>query len=182
MIKEAKRFKKDLVKDFYHLHSHKNRTDWCYCAAWWVDSWDGWSDRTAEENRKLREELLASGEYDGYLLYLDQDPVGWCQVGRRDRLKKLTRQFDLDPDPGTWAITCFLIAPEKRRAGLAQDFLGLVLADLLSRSVKRVEAFPRRGQGLDEQDLWNGPESMFINAGFSIVRDHPERPLLALEL
>ena len=45
-----------------------------------------------------------------------------------------------------------------------------------------MEAFPMRGQDLDEKDPWNGPESMFISAGLSIVRDHPERPLLALEL
>lgn len=178
----VKRFNKDLVKDYYHLHSQKNGADWCYCVAWWVESWDGWSARTAEENKKLRDELLASGEYDGYLLYLDQDPVGWCQVGRRDRLKKLAWQFELDPDPRAWAITCFLISPEKRHGGLAIDFLGRILNDLRSRGVSRVEAFPKRGQDLDESDLWNGPESMFIKAGFSIIREHPERPLLALDL
>jgi GNAT superfamily N-acetyltransferase len=178
----VKRFDKSLIGDFYRLHNRNEMAGWCFCVAWWVESWDGWGDRTAHENLQLRNELLAEGEYDGYLLYLDREPVGWCQVGPRDRLEKLTRQFALDPDPDMWAITCFLIKPEVRREGLADYLLHQLLADLRIRGMRSVQAFPKRGAGMDEMDMWNGPESMYLQAGFTILVDDPRRPVLIYDL
>jgi ribosomal protein S18 acetylase RimI-like enzyme len=181
MRTEVHRFDASRRADFFRLHNDANGCGWCLCVAWWTPTWDGWGDRTAEENRRLRESLLDRGEYDGYLLYVDETPAGWCQVGARDRLDKLARQFDLAPDPATWAITCFQIAPTYRRQGLATFLLAEVLRDLRQRGVRRVEAFPKRGDWLEVEDLWNGPESMFRAAGFRVMRDDPKRPVLALE-
>ena len=108
MKREVRRLTAELVDDFFRLHSEENGCGWCCCVAWWVPTWEGWGDRSANENRALREKLFKQGEYDGYLLYVDDEPVGWCQVGPRDRLEKLVGQFSLAPDPSAWAITCFL--------------------------------------------------------------------------
>jgi GNAT superfamily N-acetyltransferase len=167
--------------DFYTIHCDGNDTGWCNCIAWWVPTWDGWEERTPEQNRELRESLFDRGEYDGYLIYADGKPAGWCQVGPRDRLEKLVRQFALSPDAGIWAITCFLIAPEYRRAGLSRHLLDGVVRDLTSRGVARVEAFPKRG-GLDAGDLWTGPEELYREAGFTVIRDHERFPVLSLDL
>jgi GNAT superfamily N-acetyltransferase len=175
------RFDASRRADFFRLHSDENGCGWCYCVAWWVPTWQGWGERTAAENRILRDALCDSGEYDGYLLYVDGVPAAWCQVGPRDRLEKLARQFQLAPDPAAWAITCFLVAPRYRRTGLAARLLQEVLEDLHRQNVRSVEAFPRRGDKLDEDDLWNGPEAMFLNAGFIVVRQDPTRPILALQ-
>jgi GNAT superfamily N-acetyltransferase len=180
MNTEIVRFDASRRADFFKLHSAVNDHNWCFCAAWWVKTWEGWGQRTAEENRALRETLCDRGEYDGYLLYFDEKPIGWCQVGPRDRLGKLTEQFQLDPSPNTWAITCFLIAPAYRGQGWASHLLNEVLKDLLARGVKRVEAFPKRGV-TEVAELWNGPESMFLRAGFLPSKDDQKRPILALE-
>jgi GNAT superfamily N-acetyltransferase len=143
-----------------------------------VRTWEGWGERSAEQNRTLREALFERcDQYDGYLFYVDDEPVGWCQAGPRDRLEKLARQFNLEPDPDTWALTCFLIAPRARGQGMAASLLAGVLDDLRARGVKRVEAFPKRGESLDAGDLWNGPEALFRAAGFAVVRDDPVRPV-----
>ncbi|NDJ77331.1 MAG: GNAT family N-acetyltransferase [Chloroflexi bacterium] len=176
------RLDEDRIPDFFHLHHADNDAGWCFCVAWWVRAWQGWSERTSLQNRTLREALFRVGQLDGYLLYADDEPVGWCQVGLRDRLGKLMRQFELEQDPETWAITCFLIAPDFRGRGVASFLLDAVLNDLEQRGVQRVEAFPKRGGNLDEYDLWNGPEAMFLAAGFVVVDDDPARPVLALEL
>jgi hypothetical protein len=103
---EVVRFEPGRRADFLALHDDANDAGWCRCVAWWTPTWEGWGERTAEENLALREELLERGEYDGYLAYAGGVPVGWCQAGPRDRLAKLARQFGLAPDPHTWAITC----------------------------------------------------------------------------
>ena len=173
----VERFCAERREDFYRAHG-----DWCFCVAWHVPTWDGWGDRTAEQNRGLRERLCDSGEYDGYLLYDGDEPVGWCQVGPRDRLAKLRTQFALEPAPENWAITCFQIHPDHRRRGCARRLLTAVLADLRARGVACVEAFPKRGPDLDVDDLWNGPEAMFLAAGFTVTRDDDARPVLIIEL
>jgi ribosomal protein S18 acetylase RimI-like enzyme len=179
---EVRRFSPQLRRDFFRLHSAENDAGWCFCAAWWTPTWEGWGDRTAEQNRSTREELCRTGEYDGYLLYDEGNPVAWCQVGPRDRLTKLVRQFHFDPSPETWAVSCLLVAPAFRRRGLAAHLLRQVIRDLKARGVRRVECYPKRGEGLSDGELWNGPEAMYRDAGFTLFRDDPKRPVLALDL
>ena len=181
MHRKVVRFDASCREDFFRVHSDANEAGWCQCVAWWVPTWDGWGDRTAEANRRLRDELLDRGEYDGYLLYVDGVPAGWCQVGPRDRLAKLARQYRLEPDPTTWALSCIMIAPASRGKGLAAFLVQEGLRDLRARGVRRVEAYPKRGEGLDAADVWTGPEPLWRSAGFQVVRDDPRRPVLAVE-
>lgn len=177
----VRRFEPSLKRDFLELHCEQQGLGWCRCVAWWVPTWDGWGARSAEENLALRESLWERGECDGYLAYEGAKPIGWCQVGERDRLEKLRDQYGLPPRPGTWAITCFAIARDHRRQGLARFVLDAVLADLRERGVRRIEAFPKRAAGTYSSELWTGPEQMYLAAGFRVERDDPLRPILVLE-
>jgi GNAT superfamily N-acetyltransferase len=167
------------VPAFQALHA---TAGWCFCVAWWVESWEGWGKRTAEENRDLRAALTSTGIFDGYLAFDDGRPVGWCQALPRDQLLKIRRHFALDADPATWAIGCFYIHPAHRRRGIARALLEHVLADLPGRGAGRVEAYPKRLATPAAGDLWNGPESLFRAAGFTLVKDDPVRPVLAKTL
>ncbi len=180
--REVVRFDPSRRGDFFRLHGAANGCGWCFCVAWWVPTWDGWGERTAVENRRLREELFDRGEHDGYLLYSGGVPAGWCQAGPRDRLAKLVRQFARPADPEAWAITCFQIAPAHRRQGLAGYLLAEVLADLKQRGARRVEAYPKRAAEFDPLEMWTGPESLYAKAGFRVLADHARGPVLGLEL
>lgn len=170
------------VPHFYLLHCEENGLGWCCCAAWWVPEWDAFARHTVEENRCVREDLFARGEHDGYLLYVDGEPAAWCQASPRDRLAKLVKQYALEPAPGTWAVTCFAVAPRWRRKGLAARLLASVLADLCERGATRVEAFPKRPERgappLAPDDAWTGPEPLFLAAGFTVAREHERWPVL----
>lgn len=179
---EVRRFSPDLRSDFFRLHSEEHGCGWCFCTAWWVPTWDGWSDRSAEENKRLREKLLDQGEYDAYLLYSEDQPIGWCQVGLHERLEKLVKQFSLPPTDSVWAITCFLIVPHYRRQGMASHLLAKIVEDLKIRGAKSVLAFPKAGLSIDQLDMWNGPLAMYLDAGFSIWKDDPSRPILQMVL
>jgi GNAT superfamily N-acetyltransferase len=166
------RLSPELQDDFFRLHCQGNGQGWCACVAWWVPTWQGWGERTAAENRAVREALFARGEHDGYLAFEGAAPAAWVQAGPRDRLEKLTRQLALAPDPDVWALTCFFVAPPFRGRGLAAWTLGAVVDDLRARGVRRVEAYPRRaaaGETLDAGDVWTGPEALLRGAGFGEV-------------
>jgi GNAT superfamily N-acetyltransferase len=178
---EVKQLTPERVDDFFQLHSIEHGCGWCFCVAWWTPTWQGWGERTAEENFEMRMALFSQGEYDGYLAYIESDPIGWCQVGRRGRLQKLVEQFNLSDtadDPEIWSITCFLVSPDWRRRKIATTMLAEVLDDLKERGVKQVEAYPKRGDDLDDLDLWNGAEAMYLEAGFEVVHEDDQRLVL----
>ena len=176
------RLTREREADFWRLHCPANDAGWCCCVAWHVKSFDGWGDRTAEQNRALREQVFARDEHDGYLLLEDDgEPIGWCQVAPRDRLPNLVRRHGLAPNATAYAIACFVVTPSRRRQGLASVLLAGVIDDLCARGVRRVEAFPKRGAS-DPGEMWTGPEAMFLAAGFQVEREDERLPVLALNL
>jgi GNAT superfamily N-acetyltransferase len=174
-------FGPEVRDDFRRLHSDANGAGWCRCVAWWVPTWDGWGDRTAAENATLRERLCDEGEYDGLLAYDDHRPVGWCQLGPRDRLTKLVRQFQLEPDPGTWAVSCFLVAPSHRGRGVAAALLDAAAATARAEGAARVEGYPRRDLTTSD-DAWTGPQRLFAARGFRAIGEVGGRTVCTLRL
>lgn len=177
------------VPDFRTLHSRCGADGWCQCVAWWVPTWAGWGDRTAAENRELRDQLFARGEYDGYLLYEGRTPIGWMQVGPVGRLPKLWNSYRLDElsvTPSDLAISCATLLPEFRGRGHLHRFLDLVLATVETNARTRridrplrVLAFPKVGEDLAADDVWTGTEQAFSARGFRCLREDPAHPVLS---
>jgi GNAT superfamily N-acetyltransferase len=172
----------ELEGAFLGLHDDANDAGWCRCVAWWVPTWDGWGERTADENLALRRSLWQSGEHDGFLAFEEDVPVGWVQAGRRDRLDKLVRQLGLEPDPETWCLSCFLVAPGARGRGVAGALLDGALAALVAAGVRRVEAYPRSGRETGDDEAWTGPGRLFERAGFEVVSHGSPRSVVALRI
>ncbi len=163
--------------DFYKIHCDENDAGWCYCVAWWTTTWDAWGLRTAEGNRIRRDQIFEQSIFDGYLLYSDGKPIGWCQCAPRDYFIKLLDQYKLPLDPDMYAISCFFIIPEFREIGLAHHFISEILKDLARQSIKSVQAFPKRGENLAPDNVWTGPESVFQKAEFDLQKDDPSFPV-----
>lgn len=173
----VKKISPSTKSDFYKIHCKENGYEWCNCVAWWCPTWDEFKNRTETQNREQRESLFSQGEYDGYVLYDNNEPIGWSQVGKRDRLSKLCQQYDLILSPDTYAITCFNIIPKYRRKGLVHRFMSEIITDLKASGVKHVQGFPKK----KTEDPWTGPESAFKKAGFKIERDG-DSPVYSLEI
>jgi len=151
----------------------------CHCVAWWVPTWEGWSERSAADNARLRRDLFEANVHDGYLIYRDGVLAGWCQAWKRDAFAKLAAQFGAASDDDAWMIGCLVVLPAFRRQGVATEALEMVLDDLRLRGARTVDAYPKRGAA-DADELWNGPESTYARFGFTVVRDDAKRPVLRL--
>lgn len=162
----VKKLSSETEKDFFTLRKDTS-CDWCFCTAWHVPTWDGWDKRTALENRTLREELFRQGRYDGYLLYENDTPIGWCQCAPLSWFPKLMKQKNFDDEPGTFVISCLEILPTYRKRGLSRKLLQAVISDLKTRETRRVLALPVSGKHPDG-DVWTGPASLFESAGFKV--------------
>jgi GNAT superfamily N-acetyltransferase len=154
----------------------------CWCAAWWVPTWEAYIDNTPEDNRRLRDDLFKRGIHDGYLAYVEGAPIGWIQAGPRARLPKIAETLSLAPDAHAWAISCFIVLAPYRGQGLARRFLAAVLEDLRAKGVPAVEGYPLHGTGHEADDVWTGPESLFVEAGFTERSRGPNRAVYRLDL
>jgi len=177
MVIRVEKLNENNKDDFFKVNCKENGSEWCNCVAWWCPTWDEFKNRTETQNRAQREQLFSDGEFDGYLLYVDEKPAGWCQVGKRDRLGKLCSQYDLSPSPEIFAVTCFQIAPEYRKKGLTHKLIEEVLADLKLLGVKHIQGFPKR----NSNDPWTGPESVFLKSGFQLELESNERLIYGLK-
>ncbi len=167
--------------DFLSLHSEANGAGWCRCVAWWVPTWEDWGDRSQAENTALRSELCKRGENDGLLAYSGNEPVGWCQLGPRDRLRKLVAQFGREPDDLVWAVTCFLVAPAWRRRGVATTLLDAAVSTARDAGAELLEGYPR--VGTDELgEMWTGSSGLFEQAGFVVVGRGERRSVVSRAL
>jgi len=153
----------------------------CFCRFWHHrGTKNEWLDRCAhrpEENLAEQEAAVSARDPSGEgLVALDDDGrvVGWMKVAPRDAMPKLTslpvyRTIAAHAAGGaaTWSIGCFLVHPERRRHGVARALLTAAEAHVLAQGGAVLEGHPRRSSApLYDEEAWQGPESMFVAAGF----------------
>ena len=154
------------------------------CVAWWLDPCDGAGPRTDAERDRLRARLAASAPpFECHLLYVGGTPAACCLVGPLPDLLRLAEGPLPAPRAGdaeAWALAALAVAAPFRRRGFCRELFARVVADLGSRGVRVVRAYPRRGFRLSSAagERWEGPERSFRAAGFVVVDDDPFRPVL----
>lgn len=81
-------------------------------------------------------------------------------------------RHDLD-DTGSWAVTCFVVPVGHRKRGVTGDLLAGAVALAAARGATAVEGcavdLSEAGR-VASADLYRGPLSAFLAAGFAIVR------------
>lgn len=128
---------------------------------------------TREVSRPFVINLIEENKFAGYLAFENDRPIGWCNANNRSNYQRLLRDIDLvdDPDDEVFSIVCFLIDPEHRRQGIAQQFVQRIIADHSNKSYDHVEAYPRKGE-LSSEGNFNGPLELYRRLDFMIHKEH----------
>lgn len=166
----------NLIRDYLNFFDHTVFTenpDWakCYCYSFhFVGEKEEWN---REQNRASVIQLIKDGRMKGYLVYSDEEPIGWCNVNDRLNYQRLNKVYDLKNNPADQAcsIVCFLIRPDFRRQGIARKFLRQIVKDYTSLGYDYIEAYPGKGDLSDERH-YKGPLSMYEKMGFKIVEEY----------
>jgi GNAT superfamily N-acetyltransferase len=162
----------------------------CYCE-WWHFEGDknAWQDRLAhapEENRRALVTRSGGTTAAGVIaLAASGDAVGWMKLTRAESVPKLYAQRPYRGLPCltsnrqlTWTVGCFLVDSTWRRRGVADALLRAGLEVAREGGAAQVEAFPRRAEGLRDEELWTGPYELFRRHGFEIVHELAQYPVL----
>lgn len=147
-----------------------------------------WSDATPANNRDALRHQVCEGERPpGVLAYDGDTPIGWCAVGPRTAYPRVVASPNWrTDDPDSWVITCFVVPVGHRRKGIAGE-LATGAIDL----ARRYGASAIEGCAVDtalagrtpSADLYRGPLSVFLDAGFKEVsRTSPHWVLVRLSL
>lgn len=162
----ARPLQPEFAGDFFRLHDRSD-CGGCWCMYWHFEgSNEDWGSADKAALRAAKEARIGAAGDTGMLLYEDQEPVGWCQFGPRERFPKLLAlRRPPEGPPDLWCINCFLVVPGKRRQGYARVLLAVSLEHLQRLGVKEVEAYPKAGAHPDGE-VWTGPLQLFRDAGF----------------
>ncbi len=160
------------VMHYFDLVAYADNPNWarCFCMERLVVDYD---DRTREQNRAARSELILSAKANGLVAYRLGRVVGWCHAAPKNELLAVPEPHD----PAVGAIVCFVVAPDQRRQGIATRLLEAALGHLRSRGLTTAEAYPWRGEVDPARWVWTqyvGPLSMYLKAGFEVAETHED--------
>jgi GNAT superfamily N-acetyltransferase len=157
---------------FFEARAFVDNPRWsgCYCYFPLHDpGTTEWSRRSAAENRSAVSACINAATARGTLAYLDGEVIGWCNAGPWSQFPMLHETPEPDADR-IGVIFCFVVAPERRGQGVATGLLAAACDDLRDQGLSLARAKPLRAAvGPAANHL--GPLSLYLNAGFRIVRE-----------
>jgi GNAT superfamily N-acetyltransferase len=167
----------------------------CWCQRYKLhpgESFGGFAPGEAAE--RLREQTRC-GEPDsdatsGLVAYLGDEPVGWCGVEPRAAYHGLLRKTFRIPwegrdedrhDESVWAVTCLLARAGYRKRGVARALAVAAVEHARERGARAVEAYPILVKNVVSEELHVGTESVFADAGMTVV-SHPTKRRLVMRV
>lgn len=151
----------------------------CRCQALKVAGWI-WRDTTQEERDAALLEQAACGTpgpTSGLLGYVDGEPAGWVAVEERANYPRIWARkqpwMRMDPDlPGVWSVTCFVVRPGFRRAGLTYELAAATVEYGRQVGARVLEGYPIE-PAPGKQVIWDeasvGLLQVFTDAGYDVV-------------
>ena len=168
MTIELRPLKPDQLDDFKKLLGSSDFGG-CYCAVWTAYGTD-WEARCADQltpNFSSTAKRVTAGEHAGYLVYENNELVGWTGSGPKTHFPLLQSKLGSrlsDFCEETWSIGCIAVKTEFRGRGLADEIVAAVVDLAQENRATRIEAYPVRP--FHEPRVYRGTEGLFRRQGF----------------
>ena len=154
--------------DFHAVLGSRACSGACLCTAHYHRDWE-------TRGREHRGAMFTRGEHDGFLLYVDDRPAGWCQCAPLERFRW---GRDVEAPAGTVGVSCIVLRPELTGRGLCVAFLRGVLDSLRDAGSPAVVAMGHRPEAYDDPDAFlELPAYVCERVGLRLLRDDPVCPL-----
>ncbi|WP_433162183.1 GNAT family N-acetyltransferase [Kribbella sp. CA-247076] len=142
-----------------------------------------WDAATRDTNRRdLRNQVRKDDVPPGVLAYDGRTPVGWCAVGPRSSYPRVVASPNWRTDhKDAWVITCFVVPVGHRRQGLAGELALGAVEFARSQGAAVVEGCAvdiSTASRTSSADLYRGPLSVFLTAGFAEISRTNDRWVL----
>lgn len=163
---------KDDYLFFFDNMIHKENPDWskCYC-----NDYHFLGDVetcTHETSRSMIIDRINKNELQGYLVFENDKPIGWCNTNSRLNYQRLLRDYDLidNPKDNVCSVVCFLIHPDYRRQGITQKIIDKIIVDYTTTNYDYIESYPRKGES--NASNFKGPIELYKRNGFKVHKEY----------
>ncbi len=161
----------DRFEDFADVVNRTRRRNHCWCLSHRLRAKE--IDELGGGDREQAMRRLCERQHPpGVVAYRDGVPVGWCNIGPRTEISRLTRSRLIMPvdDIPVWSIVCIVVRPGHRRQGVTAQLIEGAVAYAASHDAPAVEAHPVDPSGrMDQTMAFVGTRAMFDRAGFRVV-------------
>lgn len=161
----------DRFEDFADVINRTRRANHCWCLSHRLRVSDIEALGGGSREQAMRR-LCERDHPPGVVTYRDGEPVGWCNIGPRAEITRLTSSRLIRPvdDLPVWSIVCVVVRPGHRRRGVTGPLLAGAVAYVASHGAPAVEAYPVDPSGrMDPTMAFVGTRPMFERAGFRVV-------------
>lgn len=180
-----KPIKRNLWPDLEELFGSNGACGGCWCMNWKLRG-KAYEEAKGYETRQMHKAIIDSGVVTGLLAYWHGEVAGWVAVEPRSAYEKLAHSRVLKPvdDQEVWSITCFFVAKEFRRKGIAVELIKAAVQHVRHMGGRIVEAYPVDAQeDVPAPFAFTGTASAFRQADFKEVARHaPTRPIFRFEI
>ena len=182
-------------EDLDTLYGERGSAQRCRCQRYKLHPGESFGSLGPEELAARQREQTRCGEpaadtTSGLVAYLDDEPVGWCAVEPRPAYHGLLRptfrihwegrEEDRD-DESVWAITCLFARAGYRKRGVSRALAEAAVERAREQGARAVEAYPLVVKNVIDEELHVGTESVFADAGLSVV-SHPSKRRVVMRL
>jgi len=161
----------DRFEHFADVINPNRRESHCWCLSHRLRAKD--IEELGHGSRERAMRALCEREHPpGVVTYLDDVPVGWCNIGPRADIPRLAGSKLIRPvdDLPVWSIVCVVVRGGHRKQGVVSHLLEGAVEYAASRGAPAVEAHPVDPDGrMDTTMAFVGTRSMFAEAGFEVI-------------
>lgn len=161
----------DRFDDFADVVNRRRRPNHCWCLSHRLSS--GQIDELGGGSReKAMRRLCESERPPGVVAYADGKPVGWCNVGPRTEIPRLTRSRAMRPvdKVPVWSIVCVVVRAGYRSQGVTRQVIEGAVRYASDNGAPAIEAYPVDPTGqINLTMAFVGTRLMFARAGFKVI-------------
>ncbi|MEM7116025.1 MAG: GNAT family N-acetyltransferase [Chloroflexota bacterium] len=173
---ETKVITPDLLDDLGNLFCTNRHTEKCWCM-WHIISVKAFHAGGEAENRAQLTQLAHTEDKPiGILAYQENEPVGWCAVGPRERYARAIkaptyRHKGDEPFTNVWLVPCFFVRSDVRKMGVTILLLKTAVQLAKEYNAEAIDGFPfASGKRRSSSQIHVGFESTFLACGFDPIR------------
>ena len=157
-------------------------TQKCYCMYWRIGF--DYKKNSPKQNKELFKKEVEQNNAKGLIAFIDENPVGWCQVTPKQNLDHLQKSWKLknETKENTWCISCFYIKKGYRKQGIASELIKEAIKFSKNNGTQILEAYPVDHK-VSTSSTFTGFATTFKKLGFKeIKRNVPARPIMQIKL
>lgn len=184
---EIKKLSIEMASDYIDLFEKRGFIDGdinkgCYCV------WHYWTNQHENERSKLPKneqafvkrnfaiKLIQECKLKGFVAYLDDRMVGFCNADFKENYYRLSRKNNpdlwvgLDENDKVLSVVCYVVDVNMRGKGVATALLEGVCKYAVENEYDYIEAYPSLNEFSSTH--CGGPFSMYAKKGFSLIDSH----------